>query len=92
MSTSARSSAGTWIISLLGVLVLYVATWPLIEIKSMVAHTTTPATGTSLEIVTVSYTPAWTQVIYFPLDSLRDSNGRDNLLSRYWGWWFNILS
>src|SRR5437762_2602315 len=86
--TSPKSRMLVWLTTPLLVLILYVVTWPPIEIKC--ARVTIMPGFTSSD-GTTNPPFRWTQysrpAFYAPLDALRASNGKHNAFARYWDWW-----
>ena len=79
-------------LSLLAMVVLYVATWPYIELK----HTDYKVASYSRGITVHRTPPApWVDALYRPLHylcypdgrSARTSTRKSNLLLDYWTWW-----
>lgn len=89
MNTSlARRHVVEWLAALLAVPLLYVATWPPIDIKNT---TFINATYSSTTPGTIISRPPWITTLYQPLHDLSDLNGRRNPLARYWDWWLERL-
>ncbi|OAI56108.1 hypothetical protein AYO49_04825 [Verrucomicrobiaceae bacterium SCGC AG-212-N21] len=65
-------------------MILYVATWPVIEIKSRLKEVGKPGVFT---LPILQKPPQWVKATYTPLHALRTSFGKDNVLAQYWGWW-----
>jgi hypothetical protein len=99
MSTSSpKVHSVTWMLSLLAVLLLYVLTWPPIEIKcSTITHT-----GPESVRFIISK-PGWVDILYRPLHTLMDENlfrpphalidvnDGHNPVASYWEWWLSRL-
>jgi len=79
-----KSHTMTWTISVLAALLLYVATWPLVEIKTTTVTVTALANGNTW---TTEAKPVWVDVLYWPLQKLRRLNGGQNALADYYLWW-----
>jgi hypothetical protein len=89
---SGKSHALAWISAPLVGLLLYVATWPPIEIKAtQVTHFTSSTPTGGVNFITQIVHPAWLG-IYSPLQRLRDSGGEHGLCARYWAWWQQLLA
>jgi hypothetical protein len=81
-----------WVAAPLVVLLLYVGTWPPIEIKAtQVTHITHSTSTGGTAFITQIVRPAWLQ-IYGPLQRLRESGGEHGLCGRYWAWWQKLLA
>jgi len=77
--SSLRSHAMTWIASVLAVLLLYAATWPVVEIK------TTYIVDWTHGIFHAR--PKWVDRLYGPMQYLSSLNGGRNPLTLYHEWW-----
>lgn len=88
MSASAGSPGKphttAWTVVILIGLILYVVTWPVIEIKIRWREFWKPAV---LTLPKIQKPPEWVRLAYVPLHSLRKSLGQQNVLARYWSWW-----
>jgi hypothetical protein len=89
-----RSHTSAWIGAIIGVAFLYVATWPVIEMKCtkvttsntrewfVVGHVYAHTLGsTSIEY------PQWAPTVYAPLHWFCETYQEPNPLVRYWDWW-----
>jgi hypothetical protein len=87
-----KSHAMTWIVSVLVVLLLYAATWPLVEIKaSLNIKTSVTLSPGGLQKGILRLTPAWIDVLYRPMHFLSDAHSRSNPAARYFDWWSSVL-
>ncbi|OAI55590.1 hypothetical protein AYO49_05385 [Verrucomicrobiaceae bacterium SCGC AG-212-N21] len=97
MSTNFTGSKHTavWLWAPFAALVLYIATWPVIEMKCTKV-TTSSAFGflhgsyfhdTSLSVEF----PAWAGTVYAPLHQLCRIYPKTNPLIDYWTWWSGVL-
>ena len=94
-----KSHALTWTVSALGVLLLlYAATWPVVEINSRRYEvvTTGPFSYAYLNDKSTPrlyrrVVPRWVDLLYRPMVLLRDLNDGDNPVSRYYTWWWAKL-
>jgi hypothetical protein len=68
---------------------IYVATWPVIEIKYGL-HTRLPVIG-SIWRPPIYMIKDWARVVYYPLHRWKDSHNGNNVAARYWNWWNGIL-
>jgi hypothetical protein len=77
------------------VLLLYVATWPVVEIKGSenLKGTVTTVAGSGRYPATVNFrlSPHWIRVVYQPMHFLYNLNRQDNLLAEYFHWWEKVL-
>jgi hypothetical protein len=96
-ASSSPSRATMWVPAcIMLALLLYVGTWPVIEMKTMQVTTVTfkDYTGGNIHthhITTLTRGP-WTGLLYRPLHLLRESNGGRNVLADYWAWWGKVLN
>jgi len=74
----------TWIVSMLAAALLYVASWPVVEIKA------SPYRDLGLA-GPLRVTPHWLQNVYRPLHFLCDVRGSWNPAMSYYHWWTEIL-
>jgi hypothetical protein len=79
-TTTQKSQVAKWI-TLLLLLVFYVATWPFIEV-----YYRTSVQGATAPFYPVTSAPEWLVVLYKPLDVLRDVNSGENPFAWYWDW------
>ncbi|OAI56109.1 hypothetical protein AYO49_04830 [Verrucomicrobiaceae bacterium SCGC AG-212-N21] len=79
-----RSHATAWTIALLLAMILYVATWPVIEIKSRLKEVGKPGT---FVFPVLQAGPDWSRILYRPLNSMRATSGGKNPLAEYWRFW-----
>lgn len=78
-------------LSILAIPLLYVATWPPIDIKNTtIIHAYGPSLAVPHE--TIISRPAWVTTVYRPLHALMDMNGGHNPIAAYWQWWLRRLS
>ena len=91
-ATSSSPTIKTWTLCLLGVIVLYIATWPPIEMKCTTVSVSHMSTlDGPYRSVSLSTPPALT-VLYYPLNQLRLARDRKNPFEWYWYWWANRLA
>lgn len=98
-----QSRAAAWGTALIGAVVVYVLSWPAVEImcakfitapRSKVIKMTTPSSGVTASLVmTGSGTlylpqqPYGIRMLYRPLHKLCQPYDKGKLLYRYWAWW-----
>jgi hypothetical protein len=78
-----RSHVMPWIACALAVLLLYAASWPVVEIKM----TTRLGRGRSSLVIT----PRWVGVVYRPMRLLASTPWGHDPLSAYYLWWQKVL-
>jgi hypothetical protein len=84
----AQSHATAWTVVILLTMILYVVTWPIVEIKTRLSSMSVIG---GLTIPRLQKSPEWLLVLYRPLHAIRMSNGRKNLLADYWAYWNDRL-
>jgi len=94
-----HSRATAWVTSVIAALVVYVLSWPVIEIMCeriitapRTMATATPSTSSSLTKTGVGtlilpQQPYGIRMLYRPLHKLCQPYDSHNLLYRYWEWW-----
>ena len=91
---SPKSRVITWIGSVLGVLLLYVATWPAVEIKSRIIAPSI-VTSEGGQTAAMFLTPPWVERVYLPMHFLKDfhwdPNSENNLVGSNFNWWSRML-
>lgn len=75
-----------WLVGILAVLMVYVASWPFVELKYG-THTTSTRRTTKGSVTEHRFAPPpWADKVYHPLHVLERQNNRKNPLSYYFGW------
>ena len=82
-----KPHATVWLLSLLAIPVLYVATWPPIDIS----NTKLIYNGT-WGFAVILDRPTWVTKLYSPLHELSNLNPRRNPIAWYWYWWLERLA
>src|SRR5688572_21030422 len=75
--------------------VVYVATWPLVEIEATRFHQdlqlrrdfSVRTVGVKKLLTELDPGPAWLETFYYPLQVLREVRNGDNAAAKYWKWW-----
>jgi len=81
-----KSHTMTWTVSVLAVLLLlYVATWPPIELKMTWYITTNVEVDSAVQFKRVR--PEWVEILYQPLHYLASLNQGANVVSMYYDCW-----
>jgi hypothetical protein len=84
-ATPTKFHATFWTIGILSVLVLYVATWPFVELKfgNDPPQVVPNPDGYTIDL---NLGPPWINTVYGPLQRLRDLKGPANPVRGYWLW------
>jgi hypothetical protein len=97
-SPGSKRLAAAWLFVPLVVLMLYVLTWPMIEMKATRVALVGPD-GRPYDPGRIYTTlgkqaiyPTWAGKAYHPLHLWYESNGERNLLADYWKWWSKVLN
>src|SRR5688572_30187562 len=85
-----HSHATAWTVSIAGALVLYVLTWPLLQILCSQPAAHVPSHPLPRGYFHVEC-PAAVTNFYRPLYTLLRVQGGDNPLNRYWLWWGDFM-
>jgi hypothetical protein len=80
-----------WTLSPVLAVILYVITWPPTDMLCRRTGTYTTMSSGRPSSGSILIRPSWLITFYWPLDVLRDANGKGNVLERYYEWWRVVL-